>query len=250
MCVCVCSFVNWHLWPESECTRSLIFLDRRGPGVSWWLFCQMVARKSHLRVLLIFVLKKKMKRCFGGGGKRAPPELTDISLLPPFVIVWKALNCITCKWRDLIFAHYLFIRENEQNISGSANELGGRGEGDVDGQAVRMSSEEDVLRAKEGEKYGIDSFASLNWRRFCNFLDVSRQPVLILRVRQVKAENQAVMTETWQLQSDSCDKSEWQAWMHSARRLPWSAAAGPPSYGWSASNIRFISTWVSRWTRC
>lgn len=34
-----------------------------------------------------FCVKKKMKRCFGGGGRRAPPELTDISLLPPFVIV-------------------------------------------------------------------------------------------------------------------------------------------------------------------
>lgn len=51
-------------------------------------------------------------------------RLSDVPLLPPFVIVWKGLNCITCKWRDLIFAHYLFIRENEQNISGSPNREG------------------------------------------------------------------------------------------------------------------------------
>lgn len=107
----------------------------------------------------------------------------------------------------MIFAHYLFIRENEQNISGSANELGRR-EGSVDGQAVRMSSEEDVPWAKEGARESKCSSTSLHPGRFCNFLGALKQPVLILRLRRVKAENQAMMTETWQLQSDSCDKSQ------------------------------------------
>lgn len=107
---------------ESKCVSCLILLDRHSLEVSWWLFCQMVVRKFHLKVLLIFV---KMKRFSDAVFALSLTKLTDISLLPPFVIVWKGLNCITCKWRDLIFAHYLFIRENEQNISGSPNEGGG-----------------------------------------------------------------------------------------------------------------------------
>lgn len=71
-----------------------------------------------------------------------------------------------------------------------------------------MSSEEDVLWAKKGVKKGKRSFTSPHSGRFCNFLDTWKQPVLIMRVQWVKAENQTVMTETWQLQSDSCDKSE------------------------------------------
>ena len=111
-----------HTRYESKFMRSLILFDRQSLGVSWWLLCQMAARKSHLKVLLIFV---KLERFADAVFALSLTRLTDISLLPPFVIVWKGLNCITCKWRDLIFAHYLFIRENEQNISGSPNE-GGR----------------------------------------------------------------------------------------------------------------------------
>ena len=107
---------------ESKFMGSLMFSDRQSPAASWWLWCQMAARKFHLKVLLILV---KTSRFSDAVFAARLTRLTDISLLPPFVIVWKGLNCITCKWRDLIFAHYLFIRENEQNISGSPIEGGG-----------------------------------------------------------------------------------------------------------------------------
>lgn len=132
---------------ESKCMSCLILLDRHSLEVSWWLFCQMVVRKFHLKVLLIFV---KMKRFSDAVFALSLTKLTDISLLPPFVIVWKGLNCITCKWRDLIFAHYLFIRENEQNISGSPNE-GGGGRGGLGCERQtgdQWDREEDVYRVK------------------------------------------------------------------------------------------------------
>lgn len=114
---------------ESKFMGALMLFDRQSLVVSWWLLFQMVARKFHLKVLLIFV---KMGRFADAVFARSLTRLTDISLLPPFVFVWKGLNCITCKWRDLIFVHYLFIRENEQNIRGSPNEGGGTGGGTRD----------------------------------------------------------------------------------------------------------------------
>jgi len=108
-----------HPCHESKFMRTLILFDRQSPWESWWLLFQMVARKFHLKVLFIFA---KTERFADAVFAFSLMRLTDIPLLPPFVIVWKGLNCITCKWRDLIFAHYLLIRENEQNISGSPNE--------------------------------------------------------------------------------------------------------------------------------
>lgn len=70
-----------------------------------------------------------------------PMKLIDILLFLPFVIIWKGLNCITCKWRDLILAHYLFISENEQNISGSRNEGGGAALMERDRRTDRQSGD-------------------------------------------------------------------------------------------------------------
>ena len=114
----------------------------------------MAARKSHLKVLLIFV--KEWRRFADAVFAVSLSRLTDTSLLPPFVIVWKGLNCITCKWRDLIFAHYLFIRENEQNISGSPNEGGWRRrERRAERQTVMISQTERRKIQCRGEVAGL-----------------------------------------------------------------------------------------------
>lgn len=47
---------------ESKFMRALILLDRQSLGVSWWLLFQMAARKSHLKVLLIFVKRMEEVR--------------------------------------------------------------------------------------------------------------------------------------------------------------------------------------------
>lgn len=124
---------------------ALILFDRQSLVVSWWLLFQMAARKFHLKVLLIFV---KTGRFADAVFAHSLTRLTDISLLPPFVFVWKGLNCITCKWRDLIFVHYLFIRENEQNISGSPNEGGTEGGKEGEG-GVRDWDSDDQLDREE-----------------------------------------------------------------------------------------------------
>ncbi len=166
----------------------------------------MVARKFHLKVLLIFV---KMRRFADAIFALSLMRLTDISLLPPFVIVWKGLNCITCKWRDLIFAHYPFISENEQNISGSPNE--------------------GVRREREG---GERQTLMISWKLY-----ISHCAVFLLNFRFVQKQSsrphilnvsvckcvykrsrliiKPMMTETQQLYSYSCDKSKWQAWIKS-----------------------------------
>lgn len=125
--------------------RTLILFDSQSLAVRPWLLFQMATRKSHLKVLLILV-KKKGKRFADAVFSVSLSRLTDTSLLPPFVIVWKGLNCITCKWRDLIFAHYLFIRENEHNISGSPEgggreEKGGGGGDQTEGRMMPRKSE-------------------------------------------------------------------------------------------------------------
>lgn len=48
---------------ESKFMRTLILFDRQSLGVSWWLLFQMAARKSHLKVLLIFVKMDEVRRC-------------------------------------------------------------------------------------------------------------------------------------------------------------------------------------------
>lgn len=134
-----CMWVALHPRYTFKTMRCLILLDRHSLEVHRWLLSQMLVRKFHLKVLLIII---QMKRFYDGVSSLSPTKLTDISLLLPFVILWKGINCITCKWRDLIFAHYLFIRENEQNISGSPMREEGWLWGEID-SADRRDGEED-----------------------------------------------------------------------------------------------------------
>lgn len=201
--------------------RSLISFDRQSLRVSWWLLCQMVARKSHLKVLLIFV---KTERFAGAVFALSPTRLTDISLLPPFVIVWKGLNCITCKWRDLIFGHYLFIRENEQNISGSPNEGGNGGGGGMEawetGGDDHFDREEDEAEQRRTGSFALLRCISRNflglYKNNPSILGPEARVSLCMRGRDRSGLIiKPMMAETQQLQSYSCDKSEWQAWVRS-----------------------------------
>lgn len=121
---------------------------------SRWLSGQVVERRSPLKFLSILV---KIKSFFS----LALMKLIDILLFLPFVIVWKGLNCITCKWRDLILAHYLFISENEQNISGSRNEGGGAALMERDRQTIGET--EWKCRAKGSWQQSIVYFFGLYW---------------------------------------------------------------------------------------
>lgn len=120
---------------------------------SEWLSGQMVVRRFPWNFLSIFV---KIRSLFS----LSLMKLIDISLFLPFVIVWKGLNCITCKWRDLIFAHYLFISENEQNISGSRNEGGGAG---PDGERQTIRETEKKCGVKGSWQHSIFYFFGLYW---------------------------------------------------------------------------------------
>lgn len=114
------------LWRHELHSEFTVGGKEREITTCWWDMFRGSVRPDggekilHWSFLLIFV---KIKSLFFLSLSQM--KLIDISLFLPFVIVWKGLNCITCKWRDLIFAHYLFISENEQNISGSQNEGGG-----------------------------------------------------------------------------------------------------------------------------
>lgn len=146
----------------------------------------------------------------------------------------------------MIFAHYLFIRENEQNISGSANEVGGGRErwwgwgrwDAADRQAL-------MIRATQG-KMCLEQRG--NWQLYITVLYVFMQLFgtyiktnpfgsrvsgvcgHVRQARQVRAENEPVMTETLaitvtlvrQIKVTSSDTPE--------AASPWSAADhDPPS---------------------
>lgn len=118
-------------------------------------------------------------------------KLIDILLFLPFVIVWKGLNCITCKWRDLIFAHYLFISENEQNISGSRNEGGGAA---PDGERQTIRETEKKCGVKGSWQHSIFYFFGLYWWAI---IFPFTTPILVC-VWWVEGDNKRVMTETQQ----------------------------------------------------
>lgn len=133
-------------------------------------------------------------------------KLIDISLFLPFVIVWKGLNCITCKWRDLIFAHYLFISENEQNISGSRNEGGGAAL--MERQTIRGT--EKKCRVKGSWQQSIFYFFGLYWLEI--IFPFTTHPSFCV------CGGWRVIINVWWLKHSRITvthvKSKWHAWAH------------------------------------